>query len=369
MNTHIINVSDENSFLQTYVPQGYLGVGLVLSKYTPNGLSNGCKASYSMYADMKTIRQGDIIFVHAGERIYGVFRAESEFVEDSAVNPLFQSQNIHYRSNPSIHGSGWLKNAQAIQQAHPSLSDYRQIAISHYVDNGINLSFPRGFDSREVFNARQKGRIISVPADRWRYPDSSRIVRPLLTFESWELIKLLERENSDSTIRSTVTHKNMNGFLPIKLLLDPTIVQDEKIIEGYICENLGRDPNLDACTGAFSSFGNNVPAPGGYTKMMDIFGYQMFSNQAKKFKIIEVKKDACDFPSHIQQLMEYMDLVSENVASGDLKNVEGIFVAREFSPDAISFVSNFNQFGRTIRLVQFDYVPPAYNSLTFNRVA
>jgi hypothetical protein len=75
MNAHIINVSDENLFLRTYLPNGYLGVSLVLGGFTPQALSSACKASYSMYADMKTIRQGDLIFVHAGQRIYGAFKA------------------------------------------------------------------------------------------------------------------------------------------------------------------------------------------------------------------------------------------------------------------------------------------------------
>lgn len=367
MNSHIINVSDESLFLRTYLPNGYLGVGLVLNNYSARALSNACKASYSMYADMKTIRQSDVIFVHAGQRIYGAYSAESEFLEDPTVDPLFQSLNIHYRVNPNNPGSGWQNNIEAIQQARANVNDYRQIAISHFAHDGINLCFPQGIDSREVFNIRQKRKIFTVP-EKWEYPDSRRTIRPFLTFEAWELIKLLERENSDSPDRTTLTPKNLNGFLPINFILDPDTVEDEKIIEGYLCTNFGRNPDIDAIFGRFDSFGNNVPTPGGYTKMTDIFGYQTFLHDARKFKIVEVKKGPCDFPGHIQQLLEYMDLVVENVAGGELKNVEGILVAKEFTPDASSFVTNFNKFGRTIKLVQFDYVPPAYTSLTFNKI-
>lgn len=79
MNAHIINC-DEAEFFNNYLPNGYLGVGLYLNSTTPQGLSMACRTSYSMFADMKTIRQGDIILVHAGEKIYGAFKAESEFV-------------------------------------------------------------------------------------------------------------------------------------------------------------------------------------------------------------------------------------------------------------------------------------------------
>lgn len=367
MNAHIINVSDENLFLQTYLPNGYLGVGLVLSSFTPQALSNACKTSYSMYADMKTIREGDLIFVHAGQRIYGAYKAESEFMEDPVTNSIFHSLNLHYFPQPTIPQSGWQNNIPTIQQNAGNVADYRQMSISQFMDGEINFCFPQGIDSREVFDIRQKRKIFSVP-EKWEYPDSRRTIRPLLTFEGWEIIKLLERQNSDELTRTTIAPKNLNGFLGIDFILNPNIVEDEKIIEGYICGNFGRNQNVDSSFGVFGSFGNNMPVPGGYTKMMDIFGLQEFSHNSKKFKIVEVKKGLCVFPDHISQLIGYMDLVTENIAGGQLKGVEGILVSGEFDADTISFVSNFNQFGRTIKLVRFDYNPPHFRSLNFNRV-
>lgn len=204
--------------------------------------------------------------------------------------------------------------------------------------------------------------------EKWEYPDSRRIVRLLLVFEAWEIIKLIERQNSDETTRMTVIPKNLTRFLPIDLILNPNIVQDEKMIEGYICGKLGRNPNVGTSFGVFNSFGNNMPAPGGYTKMMDIFGYQTFSHNSKEFKVVEVKKGPCVFPDHIKQLTEYMDLITENIAGGELKNVEGILAAKEFSADAISFITNFTPLGRTIKLIEFDYVSPQFSSLIFNRI-
>jgi|GEM_PF-2207900 len=367
MNAHIINVSDENLFLQTYLPNGYLGVGLVLSSFTPQALSNACKTSYSMYADMKTIREGDLIFVHAGQRIYGAYKAESEFMEDPATNGLFHSLNLHYHPQPNNPQSGWQNNNLALQQNAGNVADYRQLSISHFTEAGTNLCFPWGIDSREVFDIRQKRRIYFVP-EKWEYPDSRRTIRPLLTFEAWEIVKLLERQNSDELTRTTIAPKNLNGFLGIDFILNPNIVEDEKIIEGYICGNFGRNQNVDSSFGVFGSFGNNMPVPGGYTKMMDIFGLQEFSHNSKKFKIVEVKKGACVFPDHISQLIGYMDLITENIARGELKNVEGILVAKEFDADVTSFVSIFNQLGRMIKLIQFDYVPPQFRSLNFTRV-
>ncbi len=368
MNAHIINVEDENEFLQNYLPNGFIGVGLVLgNSFTPQSLSKACKTTYSMYADMKTIRKGDIIFVHAGKRIYGAYEAKSEFKEDPAVNAMFHSLNLHYYPNPNVPQSGWQNNSQRIRRNSGTIGYYRQISISHFVEGKTDLCFLTGIDSREVFDIRQKRKILFIP-EKWEYPDSRRTIRPLLAFEAWEIMKLLERQNSDETARAKVNPKNLREFLPVKFVLNPTIVEDEKIVEGYICDNFGRNQNVDACFGTFNSFGNNMPTPGGYTKMMDIFGYQTFSRDSKKFKVVEVKKEHCVFPNDIKQLTEYMDLIAENVADGQTKNVEGILVTRGFEADAIAFVSNFNQLGRTIKLIQFDYAAPRFNSLAFNRI-
>jgi hypothetical protein len=62
MNAHSINCN-EAEFLNTFLPQGYIGVGIVINGTSPQHLSAACRTSYSMYADMKTIREGDAIFV------------------------------------------------------------------------------------------------------------------------------------------------------------------------------------------------------------------------------------------------------------------------------------------------------------------
>lgn len=361
MNAHIINC-DKNEFFDTFLPNGYLGVGLYLNSITPQGLSSACRASYSMYADMKTIRVGDIIFVHAGEKIYGAFRAESSFVEDSQTNPKFLSRNIHYNPNPNIPNSGWKGNFTAI----PNIGYYRKIAISSYLGhNDINLCFPEGIDSREIFELKSKKKIFFVP-ERWKYTDSARTVRPLLSYEAQELIKVLHRENSDNPNRLNVQPAPLNNHIPIELILNPDIVENEKIIEAWILDKIGRNQNLDGAIGPFTSFGNNMPAK--YLQFMDIFGFQQLYEDAKKYKIIEVKLNYCSFPQDINQIIGYMDWVAENIALGDYKSVEGILFTRGFDQNSIDFINNFNTLGRKIRLISFDYNAPQYNDLSIERI-
>ncbi|MBI5967182.1 MAG: hypothetical protein HY882_04925 [Deltaproteobacteria bacterium] len=361
MNGHIINC-DEGEFFNSFLPGAYLGVGIVIKGTNPEQLSRTCKTTYSMYADMKTVRADDIVFVHAGQKIYGGFKAASEFCEDPTITSVFLSKNVHYHPDPNYPGSGWKANITSI----PSIGYYRRIAITHFCDRkGGNLCFEEGFDSNEVFELKLKKRIWSIP-ERWLYTDASRTIRPLMEDEAWELVKILERENSDNANRQNLNPANLGSFIPIEFILNPNIVIDEKIIEGWILENIGRNQILDAALGPFTSFGNNMPA--GYLKFMDIFGFQEMSTGIRKYKVIEVKKENSIFPEDINQLIGYTDWVIENIAAGDYKTVEGIIIAKGFDNDCVNFVKNFNTTGRKIRLVKFAYSDPSYNQLEITRV-
>ena len=363
MNAHIINC-DESLFLDRYRQNGYIGVGLVIRKTSAQALSNACRTTYSMYADMKTVFPGDLIFVHAGEYIYGVFEAKSLFKEEPNVPSIFLSPNIHYNPRPDNPNSGW---QTLVNRPLPVVNnDYRQLSISHFVDSGgQNLCFEKGFLAKEVFDLKRKGKIWSIP-ERWKYPDSARTVRPLMPTEAKELIRLLERENGDTNNRLTITPKNVSNFSDIQLILNPRIVENEKVIEAWLCENL-QTPTLHQIFGNITSFGNNVQI--GYLQGIDIFGYTEGTTGICKYKVIEVKKGARNFPADIQQTLQYMDWVTEYLANGNSKFIDGYIVARSFDQRFIDFVRNHNTVssGRQLSLIEFDYDPPAYNTLKFKQ--
>jgi hypothetical protein len=362
MNCHIINIPDENYFLNTCITNGFLGAGIYVNGTSPQGLSIACKTSYSMYADMKTIRVGDMIFVHAGTKIYGAFRAESEFMEDNAAPNYIKSNNIHYQDTPGIPNSGWRHSFRPLA----NVTDYRRIAISQFTDsNGTNLSFTIGIDPTELFDLKYKNKIFSI-SEKWKYPDSARTIRPLMEFEAYEILKLIEIENADTGNRFTIVPFNLQNYSPINFILNPNIIEDEKIIEGWICSQIGRNQNVDSIFSTFTSFGNNVPI--GYLKHMDILGYKELRPGTRKYRVVEVKKDDCVFPDNINQLVHYVNKAATNLANGDFKLVEGYLVTRNFNQDSINFVTQFNQTGRKIRLVQFQYSPPAYNQLQLTQI-
>ena len=362
MNAHIINC-DETEFFDSFRPSGYLGVKVGVGGTTPQALSKSCRTIYSMQADMKTIRVGDIIFVHAGQKIYGAFKAATEFHETPDTPPYFLSRNIHYYPKPNNPNSGW-KNNDSIR---PNATGYyRHIAITHFVDDqGNNLCFENGIQSTEVFEIKRRKKIWSIP-ERWKYTDAARTVRPLMANEAFELLKIIHRANADNPDRLIVEPADFENYLPIQFILDDRIVTNEKIIEGWVLENIGRNSDLDDAFGPFSSFGNNMPA--GYLKFMDIFGYQQLSTGMKIYKVVEIKKDECSFPDDINQLIGYTNWVTQNIASGDYKSVEAAIIAKSFDEDCTNFVANFNTTGNNIRLIRFDYIPPNYDTLNIRRV-
>ena len=367
MNAHIINC--EEFLFHNYRNNGYIGVGIVIKRTTPKALSNACRTTYSMYADMKTVFPGDMIFIHAGEYIYGVFKAMSTFKEDPNVNRQFLSANIHYGPRPNSPTSGWRTMMNIpLQNIQIPPNDYRQLSISNYVENGKNLCFEKGFLANEVFNLKRKGKIWSIP-ERWKYPDAARTIRPIMLTEARELIKLLEREN-DSGNTLIIQPKDLNSFSDIQLILDPRVVEDEKIIEAWLCQNLGT-PQLRNIFGNFTCYGNNVQI--GYLKGIDIFGYVEGVHGIVKYKVIEIKTGALTFKDNtdvIKQTLGYMDWVIEFLGNGDPNMVDGYIVARSFDWDFQNFVQCYNRvnIGRNLSLVKFNYTPPQYNTLTLRRI-
>jgi hypothetical protein len=315
-----------------------------------------------MFADMKTVRVGDIVFVHAGQKIYGAFKAATEFCESPETPQNFLSKNTYYNPDPTRPDSGWRDNVTEVVD----VGYCRRLAITHYVDrHRRNMCFERGIDSNEVFELKSKGNLWSIP-ERWLYGDTKRTVRPLMESEAFELLKILDRENADNPNRLNVTPAHLEDYIPIEFILNPRIVTNEKIIEGWLLEHIGRHRDLDAALGPLTSFGNNMPA--GYLKFMDIFGYQELATGVRKYKVVEIKKESCVFPNDINQLLGYTDWAVQNIAGGDYKLVEGILVAKDFDAECKGFVENFNATARSIRLISFDYTPPMYDRLNITRV-
>lgn len=358
-NAHIINVLDGT--LQQYMASGYLGVGFKINGTTVRQLSHACTTSYSMYSDMLSVRQGDLLLVHEGEYIYGAFEATTDFAEDPGIPVDFLSANMLYRDS---RGNGLHR---FINRPLSSITpwDFRRVGIREWTVGGASVCYSEGIHSTRLFHLKARGRIWSIP-ERWKYADAGRIVRPILMDEANILIEAIELENHGKTRSPGITSAPLSGYLPIELILDPNRVVNEKIVEAWIIKNIGKNTVLDTIVGKFTCFGNNVPI--GYLKLMDIYGYLDFSGGARLHKVIEVKKAGCVFPDNVVQLVNYMNLVSSLSPTKRESNVEGFLFANSFDQQTIDFVKHRNRMDARLSLIQFDYVPPQYDRLDLRRV-
>ncbi len=352
MRAHIINCNPD--VFEDFVTNGYIGVGIV----TPNDNSRRSKmgalqTSYSMIADMKSIRKGDLIFIHSSRKIYGVFEAETEFLENPDIPTHYKSDNLKIEKWESV-------------SSFPENTFCRQIAIKPYK----TLCFMDGFDSTDVFKLKGEGKIWTVPA-RWRYTDANRAVRPLTIPEANQLIEILLRENSDTENMRDFSPKDLSIFNKINLVLEPIEgfeeLRGEKILEAWILDNATKTSdnaneynNIINTIGKMTYYGNNIPAF--YLNFIDIFSYFQQEDKVSKYRVIELKKGFLSNANYesdkneLRQLIDYLDWVVKTKAGGDTKKVEGILIACRFSTKYKDYVKERSKIesGNRIKLIEYE---------------
>lgn len=358
MNAHIINCSAQD--FDHFMHDGYIGVQpKIPSNNLPQVKARAVKTNYSMTADLKSVKAGDLLFIHCtgggdspySGKIFGIFEFTTCFLENPNTNRIYKSNNIFYEN-------GW----QNIRNF-PNPGYVWQAGIKSY----DNQCFKNGFNSTEIFELKYAGKIWSVP-ERWKYTDASRTTRPFLPSESSEVLKLLKRDNVGVPNRR-VNSKNLSGFNTIKLYLQPDsngYVKDEKILEAWILENLTNNRNnlrhfrnIRNALGGLSYFGNNMPAS--YLLFMDIFSYIEIDLEISRFRIIELKSSVLDenawsaTKNELMQLLSYLDWTVSKLAGGDSKKVDGILIAYDFHDTYIDYVTRHNRIekGRNISLIKY----------------
>ncbi len=334
---HIISVDDKSTFLQ-FLSEGYIGVRLPQKYYRDikeGALSvkklNALLATiYDIFADLKRVKVDDEIFIHVkGEqKIFGVFRASSIFLESPDIPEEYRSNNL-------------LKEKLVNKKLSPlSKSDFLwQISIK----SDESLYFDEGFDANEVFKLKDLCKGIWTIPERWKYEDKEKTVRPLLPDEGEKLIELLRKNNPKGPSNSSVFPKNMSNFKKIELPLAPIngIVRDEKLMEAWIManaikpEDLKAHENIKNIFGDFSFIGNTIRSF--YIKFMDVFGY-MEKNNCRTYKIIELKTKEASL-EHIRQLVKYVTWIAEFLCGNDLNKVYGFLCAKEFPNTVLNFLN------------------------------
>jgi hypothetical protein len=347
---HIISVDNKETF-EHFLHDGYIGVRLPAKYYKK--IKKGALEKrdarfllgtiYDIFADLKRVKIGDEIFIHVkGEqRVFGVFRAASTFLESPEIPEEFGSQNL-------------LKE-KLVGRSLPSLSEKDFLWQVSIKESDKELYFIEGFDANEIFKLKDLCQGIWTIPERWKYEDKEKTVRPLLPEEGEKLIELLKKYNPNGPSKSHICQKSLKQFKEIKLPLAPIdgYVRDEKLIEAWIMANALNPEvtdayeNIKGVFGDFSFIANTLRSF--YIKFMDVFGY--FENtKSKEYKIIEIKtKEA--LKEHVDQLFKYVQWIAEFLCGNDLNRVKGFLVAKEF-PVEVSQLLKKNKHGN-LRFVQY----------------
>ena len=336
---YLINLGSEGGTLDLYVESGIYGTRIGRTGWYPSTL-------YTL-ADYLTMRPGDLVFFFQRRMIYGIGSVVG-LENEGAPGPV-------YCNFPGA-------DIPTVGTAPPYLWDGdNDPSIRWRVFFRPSPSFFRnGVDMDEVLQA-----------------DSAGIARNLRVFWNRSFIKMEDDEMN--LVATAILRRNNDPESPVfpdssaelhaelsqrANLTDYVPDSDRLVAEGRQGDRIRSEPALqawlaDALThgrqsatqifGEWSYVANLYPAsplkPRDYMDEIDLFGYTLaypehpVSPYVMKFKIIEVKKDDQTVGSAnvVDQVMKYVDWISNTRAGGDYALVDAYVVASGYSPEIIEY--------------------------------
>jgi hypothetical protein len=338
MPAYLINLGRQPGRLELYVENGIYGTSNLESQYwAPPTL-------YTL-ADYVTMAPGDLIYFFQSRYIYGIGRIIA--VDKDGIE--------HYV----------LCNSRRSYLPPQSISP-------PYLWNGDKDPAIRW---RVLFRPSPKFFKQGVDMDEVLQADSGGVARSLRVFENRSFIKMEDdeahllgtailRRNEDNapaySDRSAQTHKtiasrrNLNRYL---LDIDDLASQDatrgrlahESTLHVWLADALSRHrAEVVGIFGEWDYVANLYAAsptkPPRYMDYLDIFGYALappsppLPPYVRRYKVVEVKRDVeINRPINVvDQVMKYVDWVSNTRAGGDYGLVDAYVVARGFDDDLVA---------------------------------
>ena len=132
----------------------------------------------------------------------------------------------------------------------------------------------------------------------------------------------------------------MNSKMILESCNKDTFIKHEMAIEAALMEILSN--KKDSIFGSWDYISHQVVAspfkPIDYMDKMDMFGFRYIKGfeTISKYLTIEIKKDAAK-KDVIDQVMKYVDWITEEYAFGDYGMIEAFIVAHDFSNEVINY--------------------------------
>ena len=307
------------------------------------------RTNLDIIADLKRVKKDDYVFLHIKNKggIYGPFIAKTEFKESPNVAEPFKSNNL-------------TKNFWKNKFDENEIKEEYPWRIS--IESVEGVTKDAKIDAMELFKLKSaKASIHSIP-ERFFYQDSPKIVKPLLTHESEQILDLLEKAGMEANSLK-VKPQELEGFKEIRLNLIPhgNEVYTEKIIESWLLENsiykdsnYTENKNIREIFGEFEHFANTIFTY--YTNFLDVLFYSETQEKVAEFcqccgkfnsknktniSVVEVKKSIVSEET-INQVKEYGEWALKVLGDNKMENLRLFIIGKDFEENMLEKSGEIN---------------------------
>lgn len=343
-----VDREDPDSVIGSIMASGVFGVRSLPNFDSAN--ANHRNIWYAVFADLLTISPGDKVFFFSKRRIYGIAEVVG-MGNDGALGPILNFPNSDIFNTQPLTGS--------ISDG-PDADKIRVVVLL----KPSPCFFPEGIDMDEV---------LSYPGAEYcwglRFWSGRNILQ--LGIAETKLLEgiFLRRYSSQSRqiqpetagcIAAKARAMRLGVARPsfVKMLANPAHSADvagvkinrEFAIHGALIEAIQYGCSIlppefvdanDHLLGCQREIPASPPKPYDYADFIDVMRFNGWSAAiptAVRFDIFEIKKDRMrgEALPIIKQLLEYVDFVARNYASGDYGAIRAGFIAESFPPDVLS---------------------------------
>ena len=308
--------------------------------------------NYKIVVQLQVVKPKDILFLYADGFIYGMYRAETRFMEHPSTPEEYQCKHLRF----SFPEPCW-RTAPVFSES----DFFWQLGISQM--NG--KCFAEGYDTREKFTLQHKDKKWNLPG-RFEFEEKW-VLSKLTQEEARELVSILSGKNN-APMEKVLPAKMLRNFKKVRLEINldkHSLLEDEKILESWLIEhsvfngfNLRNYRNIKKALG--SAFHPEWSLPSFYLGIIEALSF-VTEDLRHSLQIIDIKKGFLGRKSFLplmRKVIDYMHKVAQNICQNDVSRVHVTFIAKGFHPSFYNYLSVRKKVepGNPIKLVKYDVV-------------
>ena len=305
------------------------------------------------FADYALMKNGDNVYFFINRKIYGIG-------ELTNVSGECKFNNFPGSSNPENIGYGVVRNQLLWDEGEWTVKNGKQYTQrwictfkpSPYIFiNGVDMDDALESNPNKFKMLRAFWKLSFIRFD----DDENQAFKDILLKKNYLALEDPQHginiyEDRHEQVHASINNKIQNGnyLLDIDPILtscsNGNILQHEMAIEAGILYQLAHnDDETKNVLGAWDYISHQVIAspfkPIDYMDKMDLFGYSYIKNYAPtkyNFLVGEIKKDGA-ITQDIEQILKYVDWVTNEYCYGDYGMINAILIAYTFNDDVLNY--------------------------------